>query len=67
VLHEAGFSFYQFFPPILRQTPRLDDVCGYVSVITRIVNLGSRWWWMVNFTLQPLYPRGLRTWNERII
>jgi hypothetical protein len=22
-----------------------------------IVNLGTRWRWVVNFTLQPLYPR----------
>jgi hypothetical protein len=41
--------------------------CGCVSVITRIVNLCSRWWWMVNFMLQPLYPRGLRPWNEKKI
>jgi hypothetical protein len=22
-----------------------------------ILNLGTKWWWMANFTPRPLYPR----------
>lgn len=57
----------QFLLHFVGKHHALNDVCGYVSVITRVVNLSSIWWWMVNFTLQQLYPRGLRPWNERII
>jgi len=29
-----------------------------VGVVSCILNLGTRWRWMVSFTLRPLYPRG---------
>jgi len=28
----------------------------------RILDLGTRWWWVVNFTPRPLYPQRKSPW-----
>jgi len=33
-----------------------------VEVVLRILDLGTRWRWLVSFTPRPLYPRGKRHW-----
>jgi len=30
----------------------------YGGIATRILNLGSKWRWVVSFTHRPIYPRG---------
>jgi len=34
--------------------------CG--GITPRILNLGTRWRWVVSFTPQPLYPWGKSPW-----
>jgi len=42
---------------------------GSGSITPRLLNLGTRWRWVVSFTLRPLYPRRESPWyslNRRI-
>jgi hypothetical protein len=43
--------------PVLNQTPRHGYVWCSADIATRVIKLGARWWWVVSFTLQPLYTR----------
>jgi hypothetical protein len=38
--------------------PRHVDVFGSAGVAPRILDLGTRWRWVVSFTPRPLYPQG---------
>jgi hypothetical protein len=44
--------------PLLNLTPRHKDVLESVIIAPRILNLGTRWWWVVSFTPRPLYSLG---------
>jgi hypothetical protein len=35
---------------------------GSGSIASHILKLGTRWWGVVSFTLQPLYPQGKSPW-----
>jgi hypothetical protein len=35
---------------------------GSGGIVPRIVDLGTRWRWVVSFTLRPLYPHGKSPW-----
>jgi hypothetical protein len=35
---------------------------GIGSRVTRILDLGTRWRWVVSFMPQPLYPQGKNLW-----
>jgi hypothetical protein len=48
--------------PVLNWAPRHEDVLGSGSIAPRILDLGTRWRWVVSFTLQPLYPQGKGPW-----
>jgi hypothetical protein len=39
---------------------------GIVGIYPRILNLGTRWSWVISFTPQPLYPRGKRPRHKLI-
>jgi hypothetical protein len=43
--------------------PRHEHVLGSGGTAPCILNLGTRWKWMVSFTPQPLYPRRKNPWN----
>jgi len=45
-------------------SPHHEDVWGSGGIVPRIVNLGSRWRWVVSFTPRPLYPRGRSFWYQ---
>jgi hypothetical protein len=36
--------------------------CGSGGIDPRILDLGTRWRWVVNFTPRPLYPKGKSPW-----
>jgi len=38
--------------------PHHEDVCGNGGIAPRMLDLGTRWWWVVSFLTRPLYPRG---------
>jgi hypothetical protein len=40
---------------VLNETPLHEDLRRSDEVAPRIVNLGTRWSWVVSFTLRPLY------------
>jgi hypothetical protein len=40
--------------------PRHEGVLGSGSTALRILDLGTRWRWVVSFTPRPLYPHGKR-------
>jgi hypothetical protein len=42
--------------------PRYEDVLGSEGIAPRILNLGTRWRWVVSLTLPPLYPQGKSPW-----
>jgi hypothetical protein len=44
------------------QAPSHEDVLGSGGIAPRILDLGTRWRWVVSFTALPLYPQGKRTW-----
>jgi hypothetical protein len=44
------------------QRPHHESVLESGSVAPRILNLGTRWRWMVSFTLRLLYPQGESRW-----
>jgi hypothetical protein len=48
--------------PVLNWAPRHEDVSGSGGIATRIPDLGTRWRWVVSFTLRPLYPQGKSPW-----
>jgi len=35
---------------------------GSGGITPRILELGTRWKWVVRFTLRPLYPQGKSPW-----
>jgi hypothetical protein len=37
--------------------PHHEGVLGSGGIAPRILDLGTRWRWMVNFTARPLYPQ----------
>jgi len=43
---------------LLSSAPHHEDVLGSGDIAPRILKLGTRWRWVVSFTLQPLYPWG---------
>jgi hypothetical protein len=44
--------------PVLIQEPCHEDVWGSGVIVPRILNHGTRWRLVVNFTPRPLYSRG---------
>jgi len=42
--------------------PRHEGVLGSGCIAPLIINLGTRWRWVVSFTPRPLYPRGKSPW-----
>jgi hypothetical protein len=44
---------------MLDYIPRHEDVCGNEGIAPRILNLGTRWRWVVSFKPRPLYPLGM--------
>jgi len=44
-----------FRAPVLNQEPYHEDIWGSGSVVEHILNLSTRWKWVVNFTSWPLY------------
>jgi hypothetical protein len=40
----------------------LDDCCWINLLAPRILDLGTRWRWVVSFTLRPIYPQRKRPW-----
>jgi hypothetical protein len=44
--------------PALNWTLRREDAWGSGGIALRILNVGTRWGWEVNFTPQPLYTQG---------
>jgi hypothetical protein len=53
----------------LKWAPRLEGVWGSSSPGLRILDQGTRWRWVVSFTLWPLYPHGRRScypFNRRL-
>jgi hypothetical protein len=43
-------------------TLRHEGVLGSGSIVPRVLDLSTRWKWMVNFTPRPLYPQGKSPW-----
>jgi len=43
---------------VLNQAPHHEEVLGCGGIAPRILNLGTRWEWVVSFTPWSLYPRG---------
>jgi hypothetical protein len=37
--------------------------CGSAGIAPRILDLGTRWRWVVSFTPRPLYPQGKSPYN----
>jgi len=48
--------------PVLKLIPRHEDVLWIGGIAPRILNLGTRWRWVVSFTLRPLCSRGKNPW-----
>jgi len=44
--------------PLLNSAPRHEDLWVSGGIAPRILNLGTRWRWVVSFAPQPLYPQG---------
>jgi hypothetical protein len=42
--------------------PHHGGVLGVGGIAPRILDLGTRWRWVVSFTPRPLYPRGKSPW-----
>jgi hypothetical protein len=42
--------------------PRHEDILGSGDIAPRILDLGTRWRWVVSFTSRPLYPQGKSPW-----
>jgi len=38
---------------MLNCVPRHEDIWGSRGIAPCILNLGSRWWWVVSFTSRP--------------
>jgi hypothetical protein len=53
-------SIFYKVVPVLSQVPRHVDVGGSRGIALRILNLGTRWKWVVSCTPLPIYP-GERT------
>jgi hypothetical protein len=54
-------TFSPYFPqkvvPVLNQASRHEDVLGSGGIAPRILDIGTRWRWVVSFRPRPLYPR----------
>jgi hypothetical protein len=48
--------------PVLNQAPRHEGVLGSGGIAPRILDLSTRWRWVVSFTPRPLYPQGKSPW-----
>jgi hypothetical protein len=46
----------------LNWSPRHEGLLGSGGIPPRIIELGTRWRWVVSFTPWPLYPRGKSLW-----
>lgn len=46
----------------VNQTPPHEDVWGGGGIALRILNLDTRWRWMVNFASRPFYTSGKSWW-----
>jgi hypothetical protein len=53
--------FYKVVP-VLNQAPRHEGVLESEGIAPRILDLGSRWRWVVSFTPRPLYSQGKSPW-----
>jgi hypothetical protein len=42
--------------------PHHEGVLGSGGIAPRILDLGTKWRWLVSFTLRPLYPQGKSPW-----
>jgi len=47
---------------LLNQAPRHEAVWGSGDTAPRVINIGTRWIWMVSFTPQLLYPQRKSSW-----
>jgi len=52
-----------FFHVPLLWAPRHEGVLGSGGITPSIIDLGSRWRWVVSFTRLPLYPQGKSPWH----
>jgi hypothetical protein len=43
-------------------SPRHEGVLGSGGIAPRILDLGTRWRWVISFTPPPLYPQGKSPW-----
>jgi hypothetical protein len=66
--YQAPFTCVRFLPPFTKVKVQL-SLCwtkhhamkahwGSGGIAPRILDLGTRWRWVVNFTLRPLYSQG---------
>jgi hypothetical protein len=49
--------------------PRHGGVLGRGGIVPRVLDLGTKWRWVISFTVQPLYPEGKSFWcplNRRL-
>jgi hypothetical protein len=46
---------------VINQAPRYEDVWVSRGIAPRILNLGTRWRWVVSFKPRPIYPPGNST------
>jgi hypothetical protein len=51
------------FSPCLAKHRAMKSYWGSGGIPARILNLGTRWRWVVSFTPPPLYPRGKKPWS----
>jgi hypothetical protein len=42
--------------------PCAEDVLGSGGIAARILDLGTRWMWLVSFMPRPLHPQGKSPW-----
>jgi hypothetical protein len=48
--------------PCFNWAPRHDGILGSGGIAPNILDLGTRWRWVVSFTLRSLYPQGKIPW-----
>jgi hypothetical protein len=48
--------------PVFNQAPRHEGVLGSGGIAPCILDLGTRWRWVVSFTPRSLYPQGKSLW-----
>jgi hypothetical protein len=49
---------FKLSPYLTNWSVRLEDVWGSGCIDPYFLNFGTGWWWVVSFTLLPLYSRG---------